>query len=43
VRGPTLVWHSQNPAWLTEAAFTPAQLRDILRKHIFDETGHFRG
>ena len=43
VRGHTLVWHSQNPSWLTEDAFTPAQLRDILRKHIFDEMGHFRG
>jgi endo-1,4-beta-xylanase len=43
VRGHTLVWHSQNPAWLTGGTFTPAQLRDILRKHIFDEMGHFRG
>jgi endo-1,4-beta-xylanase len=43
VRGHTLVWHNQNPAWLTEAAFTPAQLKDLLRKHIFDEMGHFRG
>jgi len=43
VRGHTLVWHSQNPAWLTEAAFTPAQLREILRRHILDEVGHFKG
>ncbi|WP_436524588.1 endo-1,4-beta-xylanase [Actinoplanes sp. HUAS TT8] len=43
VRGHTLVWHSQNPAWLTEAAYTPAQLRTLLRKHIFDEVGHFKG
>jgi endo-1,4-beta-xylanase len=43
VRGHTLVWYNQNPSWLTEDAFTPAQLRDILRKHIFDEMGHFRG
>jgi endo-1,4-beta-xylanase len=43
VRGHTLVWHSQNPAWLTEAAFTPAQLKALLRKHIMDEVGHFRG
>ena len=43
VRGHTLVWHSQNPSWLTEDAFTPAQLRQLLKKHIFDEVGHFRG
>nr|AGU11297.1 Glycosyl hydrolase family 10 [uncultured organism] len=43
VRGHTLVWHSQNPAWLTEDAFTPAQLRDLLRRHIFAEVGHFKG
>ncbi|HEV7961417.1 MAG TPA: endo-1,4-beta-xylanase [Actinoplanes sp.] len=43
VRGHTLVWHSQNPAWLTEDAFSPAELRALLRKHIFDEVGHFRG
>jgi endo-1,4-beta-xylanase len=43
VRGHTLVWHSQNPAWLTEEAFTPAQLRALLRKHITDEVRHFKG
>ncbi|GAA2606540.1 endo-1,4-beta-xylanase [Paractinoplanes durhamensis] len=43
VRGHTLVWHSQNPSWLTEANFTPAQLKALLRKHIFDEVGHFKG
>jgi endo-1,4-beta-xylanase len=43
VRGHTLVWHSQNPSWLTEDAFSPAELRALLRKHIFDEVGHFKG
>jgi len=43
VRGHTLVWHSQNPAWLTEAAFTPAELRALLRQHIIDEVSHFKG
>jgi endo-1,4-beta-xylanase len=43
VRGHTLVWHSQNPSWLTEDAYTPAQLRTLLRKHILDEVGHFKG
>ncbi|GAA3962243.1 endo-1,4-beta-xylanase [Actinoplanes auranticolor] len=43
VRGHTLVWHNQNPAWVTEEAFTPAQLRAVLRRHIIDEVTHFRG
>jgi endo-1,4-beta-xylanase len=43
VRGHTLVWHSQLPAWLTSGTFTNAQLEAILRRHIFEEAGHFRG
>jgi endo-1,4-beta-xylanase len=43
VRGHTLVWHNQLPTWLTSGTWTPAQLRSILRQHIFTEAGHFRG
>jgi len=45
VRGHTLVWHSQLPAWLTAAApsMTPDQLRAILKKHVTDEVTHFKG
>ena len=43
VRGHMLVWHNQNPAWLTEDAYTPAQLREILRKHVIETARHFRG
>jgi endo-1,4-beta-xylanase len=47
VRGHTLVWHNQLPAWLTEGVdsgdITPAELRQILRQHILDEVSHFRG
>jgi len=43
VRGHTLVWHNQLPGWLTSGTWTPAQLRSILRQHIFAEVGHFRG
>jgi endo-1,4-beta-xylanase len=43
VRGHTLVWHSQLPQWLTSGTFTNAELADILRQHIFEEAGHFRG
>jgi endo-1,4-beta-xylanase len=45
VRGHTLVWHNQLPAWLNAAApsMTSDQLRDTLRQHILAEAGHFRG
>lgn len=47
VRGHTLVWHSQLPAWLTtgvtNGTWTPDQLRNILRRHIMVVAGHFKG
>nr|WSW70704.1 endo-1,4-beta-xylanase [Streptomyces sp. NBC_00995] len=43
VRGHTLLWHNQLPAWLTEGDFSAVELRAILRKHITDEAGHFKG
>ena len=43
VRGHTLMWHSQNPAWLEEGDFTPEQLREILREHIFTVAGRYAG
>jgi endo-1,4-beta-xylanase len=45
VRGHTLVWYKQLPAWLTAEAptLTPDATRAILKKHIFDEVEHFKG
>jgi endo-1,4-beta-xylanase len=43
VRGHTLLWHSQNPAWLQQGQFTRAELRAILRNHIFTVVGRYRG
>jgi endo-1,4-beta-xylanase len=43
VRGHTLVWHNQLPTWLTSRDWTRAELRQVLRQHIFTEAGHFRG
>jgi endo-1,4-beta-xylanase len=43
VRGHTLVWHNQLPSWLTSGTWTAAELRAILRQHIFTVAGHFRG
>jgi endo-1,4-beta-xylanase len=47
VRGHTLLWHNQLPDWLTtgvnNGTISNNQLRDILKRHIFAEAGHFRG
>ena len=43
VRGHTLLWHSQNPAWLEQGDFTRAQLRTILRDHIRTVVSRYRG
>ncbi len=43
VRGHTLVWHNQNPAWLTGGTFTPVQLSEILQKHIQAVVGRYAG
>src|ERR1041384_479646 len=43
VRGHTLVWHSQNPAWLTNGNYSPAQLSAILQDHISTVAGRYAG
>lgn len=47
VRGHTLLWHNQLPAWLTQGVdsgeIDAAELRGILRDHITAEVRHFRG
>ncbi|MFG2786764.1 endo-1,4-beta-xylanase [Streptomyces sp. NPDC048419] len=43
VRGHTLVWHSQNPSWLTNGSWTTAQLGSLLRNHISTEVGRYKG
>jgi len=43
VRGHTLVWHRQYPNWLTEEEYSPEQIREILRRHIFTVAGRYRG
>ena len=40
VRGHTLVWHRQNPVWLTQGQFTPDQLSTLLEAHIKTVVGH---
>jgi endo-1,4-beta-xylanase len=45
VRGHTLVWHGNNPAWLTARAqsATPAAMAAVLRDHIMNVAGHYQG
>jgi endo-1,4-beta-xylanase len=43
VRGHTLVWHRQNPKWLTEGKYTSGGLAEILEKHIKTVVGHYQG
>ncbi len=43
VRGHTLVWHRQLPAWLTEGRFDRAELLAVMRAHIAAVVGRYRG
>jgi len=43
VRGHTLMWHNQNPAWITEGEHTPEELRAILKEHIETVVGRYAG
>jgi endo-1,4-beta-xylanase len=43
VRGHCLVWYQQVSRWLREGNYTPAQMSDILHRHIQTVMGHFAG
>jgi len=43
VHGHALVWHEQNPAWLTDGTWTRSTLLDIMREHISAVAGRYRG
>ncbi len=43
VRGHCLVWDHDNPSWLAQGQFTPAQMSDILHEHISTEMKHYAG
>jgi endo-1,4-beta-xylanase len=43
VRGHTLVWYQQNPAWLTNTAWNPETLKVVLKEHIDSVVGHYKG
>ena len=41
VRGHCLVWDHNNPKWLAEGHFSPAQLSRLLHEHITTEMKHY--
>lgn len=41
--GHTLVWHSQNPGWLTGGAFNRDEMIALLAEHIDAVAGRYRG
>lgn len=43
VRGHTLVWHRQNPKWLSDGNYTSRELSRILEEHIKTVVGRYRG
>jgi endo-1,4-beta-xylanase len=43
VRGHTLVWHNQNPNWLSKGAWTRATLLAAMKAHISGVLSHFKG
>ncbi len=43
VRGHCLVWDHNNPKWLTEGNFPPAQMFRLLEEHIKTEMKHYSG
>jgi endo-1,4-beta-xylanase len=43
VRGHCLVWDHDNPEWLAQGHFTPAQLSGLLQQHITSVMKHYSG
>jgi endo-1,4-beta-xylanase len=43
IRGHTLVWHNQNPNWLSKGSWTRATLLAAMKAHINGVLSHFKG
>jgi endo-1,4-beta-xylanase len=43
VRGHTLVWEYQLPAWLEDQDWSPGDLREVMREHITGVMSRYRG
>jgi endo-1,4-beta-xylanase len=42
MRGHVLLWHVENPGWLTQLELTRGRALELLRDHIKTVVGHFR-
>lgn len=43
LRGHALAWHSQVPSWVSGATWTRETLLAVLKNHILNVVGHFKG
>ncbi len=43
VRGHTLVWHNQQPRWVTDGSLGPERLATVLHDHIDTVMGRYKG
>lgn len=43
VRGHTLLWHQQNPSWLTSGNYSGEQLLTFMEEHIKAVVGRYKG
>lgn len=43
IRGHCLVWDNDNPQWLAQSHFSPAQLWDLMHEHITTVMKHYAG
>lgn len=43
LRGHTLIWHEQLPAWVRNGAFSREAMLAVMQEHIQAVMGHFRG
>lgn len=43
VRGHTLLWHNQQPSWLSEGSWDSDELRGVMREHIQALLGRYEG
>ena len=43
LHGHTLMWHMQNPTWLTERSWSQTELKQVLEDHIKTVVGRYKG